>query len=53
MCRKRRYRNRVDALIDLARIDGRVRTTGQSDKAPVEAYRCRLCRGWHLTSQAR
>lgn len=49
-CSKRRYRTRVDALLHLAKIEGNVRRHGQSNKAPVRAYRCPNCRGWHLTS---
>lgn len=41
---KRRYRDRLDALIALARI----RRDGER-----RIYRCPLCRGWHLTSQER
>jgi ATP-dependent DNA ligase len=37
--------------MSLARIDGRVARTGQSDPAPVRAYDCLSCGGWHVTSQ--
>lgn len=52
-CRKRRYRTEVDSQLALARIDGHVRTRGQSDDAPTRVYECPHCRGWHLTSQPR
>lgn len=44
---KVRYRDRIAALMALA-------TLRHQDKAghiETRAYRCRYCRGWHLTSQ--
>lgn len=44
MCeRKRRYASRIDALIGCARDNGVGR---------MRAYRCPVCRGWHLSSLA-
>lgn len=45
-CEKVRYRDRVAALLALAKIY-------QQDKAghtERRAYRCPKCKGWHLTS---
>lgn len=48
-CRKRRYRDRLTALIALADIQAKDRPGAQEQRA----YRCPHCRGgWHLTSQA-
>lgn len=43
---KLRYRDRIAALLTLDRLDN-------LDPARREkrAYRCPLCRGWHLTSK--
>lgn len=48
-CRKRRYRDRVGALVALAsclRSDGSRRS-----KLEKRVYHCPRCRGWHLTSE--
>lgn len=45
MCRKKRYRDRVSALLALSRID-----RGRAEKQECRAYRCPKCRYWHLTS---
>ena len=46
-CRKRRYRDRIAALLALAGTGRRKRTRKQETRA----YRCPACKGWHLTSQ--
>lgn len=49
---KRRYDTLEAANHKLDRIDAeRPRKPGR--KLPIRAYRCPLCRGWHLTSQAK
>lgn len=47
-CGKRRYRDRLAALIALAEVVF-VDAPGRP-KHEVRAYRCPACRGWHLTS---
>ena len=47
-CRKRRYRDRIHALLA-------IESHGKQKpryKDTVRAYRCPKCGGWHLTSQA-
>ena len=48
-CAKVRYRNRVDALIALARIQFRDKPTRA--KSETRVYRCERCYGYHLTSK--
>lgn len=45
-CGKLRYRDKVEALIALSKIDR------MSVKQEKRAYFCSDCNGWHLTSQA-
>lgn len=48
-CSKVRYRDRIAALLALAKLE-------HDDKPGHDerrAYRCPKCRGWHLTSQER
>ena len=45
---KYRFRDRVGALVALA--ESMRRASGNRNE--VRAYRCELCRGWHLTSKA-
>lgn len=47
-CGKRRFRDHSEAVSALQRIDAR-----EGELAPVRAYECDRCHGWHLTSQAR
>lgn len=47
VCRKRRYRDEVEARIDMARIAA----TSAAKRVPVRAYHCPYCSGWHTTSQ--
>lgn len=44
---KFRYRDRIAAQLALATIDDT-----DPKRREKRAYRCPLCRGWHLTSQA-
>lgn len=48
-CVKHRYRDEVAARVELVRIIRDSRT----QRVPVRHYRCELCDGWHLTSQAK
>ena len=48
-CRKRRYRDRVAALLALATTAKRKHA--RNPKQEARAYRCPHCKGWHLTSQ--
>lgn len=48
-CRKRRYRDRIAALLALA-ATGR-RKHARNPKQETRIYRCPACKGWHLTSQ--
>lgn len=45
---KERYRDRVAALLALAWLDNT-----DPKRRECRAYRCDLCRGWHLTSQTK
>lgn len=47
-CLKWRYRDEEAAQLELVRVAKH----DQHHKAPVRAYRCHLCWGWHLTSRA-
>lgn len=51
-CTKRRYRDRIAALLALASTQS---TTGATRRAKDERriYRCPDCKGWHLTSRGR
>lgn len=49
VCVKQRYREALDAQLELVRI----MRYSRSAKVPVRAYPCQHCGGWHLTSQAR
>lgn len=42
---KRRYKTRTGAFVAMRRMKWR------SDKKPIRVYWCRLCQGYHLTSQ--
>ncbi len=46
-CTKRRFKTQLDARIALARM----RASGKEKRREQRAYRCHICRGWHLTSQ--
>jgi hypothetical protein len=46
---KVRYRDRVAALVALAQV--RRTDSPNRPKQEVRAYRCPLCRGWHLTAR--
>lgn len=48
-CSKVRYANAAMANEALDRIDAKRPRWG---KLPVRAYRCPVCKGWHLTSSA-
>lgn len=43
---KARYRDRIAALLALTSIDN-----ADPNRRERRAYKCPLCRGWHLTSQ--
>ena len=43
---KRRFRTRLDAMMALA-------WTQRRDTGERRLYRCPICKGWHLTSQAK
>lgn len=45
---KHRYRDRIAALLALAGIDNL-----DPKRRERRAYRCPVCRGWHLTSQTK
>lgn len=49
-CGKHRYRDRVAALLALAKI--RAADSSRRPKTEQRAYRCPDCGGWHLTSKA-
>lgn len=44
---KTRYWDEVAAKLDLSRIQN----NGGGNLLPTRAYRCPMCKGWHLTSQ--
>lgn len=48
-CRKFRYRDRIAALLALAKV----RSQDKPHRAKLEAraYRCPQCYGWHLTAK--
>lgn len=46
-CAKRRYRDRVAALMALVSID-KADKHGHDEQ---RAYKCPHCKGWHLTSE--
>lgn len=48
-CGKRRYRDRIAALLALASTTTNNKTRSAKDEKRV--YHCHLCKGWHLTSQ--
>lgn len=48
-CKKRRYRDELDAKIALSVIDMRSRRRKRAGER--RAYLCPLCGGWHLTSR--
>lgn len=48
-CSKRRYRDRIAALMALASI--RRKDGSRRRKTEQRAYRCLNCNGWHLTSR--
>lgn len=53
-CTKRRYRTELDAKIALAST-ARKAATGRKqhdNRDECRTYRCPVCKGWHLTSQA-
>lgn len=45
-CKKRRYRDRIGALLALA-------DTQRKGRDEIRVYHCRDCKGWHLTSKPR
>ena len=48
-CQKIRYRDRLAALLALARTQNTADAAGTRHER--RAYQCPACRGWHLTSQ--
>jgi hypothetical protein len=48
-CQKTRYRDRIAALLALAKIKNVDKTTRPKQEA--RAYFCADCRAWHLTSR--
>jgi hypothetical protein len=46
-CSKVRYRDRIGAMLALANTQQK----RSSKRAESRVYRCRACKGWHLTSQ--
>jgi hypothetical protein len=48
-CRKIRYRDKIAALLALARTGSKRRAGRPKDEQRV--YRCPVCKGWHLTSK--
>jgi hypothetical protein len=50
-CTKRRRYTRLEAQIELARIDRKSKRNSHQAQLLNEAhiYRCRTCRGWHVT----
>jgi len=48
-CHKTRYRDRIAALLVLAKIQNQDKTTRSKQEA--RAYFCADCRAWHLTSR--
>lgn len=49
-CVKRRYRDRVGALMALANIQGDRHGRPERRYREARAYECPSCKGWHLTS---
>lgn len=47
-CGKRKYRDRIAALLALAATTQNHKARGKDE---TRAYHCHLCKGWHLTSQ--
>lgn len=47
-CRKRKFRDRIAALVALAEV----RRHGSDRHTERSAYRCPKCNAWHLTSKA-
>jgi hypothetical protein len=50
-CTKRRFKDRLAALMAMANIEAR--GEDRNGKVPKRAYLCPRCGGWHLTSQGR
>lgn len=50
VCKKRKYRDRVAALLALAIV--RQQDSPRRPKVEARAYRCPDCGRWHLTSRA-
>jgi hypothetical protein len=48
-CSKRRYRDRIAALLALASVQRK--DGSRRPKTEQRAYRCPDCHGWHLTSR--
>jgi len=48
MCTKRRFATRAGALLRIAEIK---RKGDVREKTPTREYYCRICGGYHLTSQ--
>jgi len=46
---KRRWSTRPKAVTELRLIQGRSRKSN----VPIRVYFCKLCNGWHLTSEAK
>ena len=47
-CGKTKYKDGIAAKLALAKIALKDNLRG---KAPIRAYACNLCNGWHLTSK--
>ena len=47
-CGKRKYRDRISALLALASTTQNRKARGKDE---TRAYHCPICKGWHLTSQ--
>jgi hypothetical protein len=48
-CGKRRFRDRVSAVLDMQRIQRK--HDADRDKVPCRVYECPRCKGFHMTSQ--
>lgn len=49
VCIKRRFKNEGQALETL----GQIAMCDRRDHAPIRAYPCPSCHGWHVTSEAK
>lgn len=52
-CRSGKIRYRTDRYARAALLDVRIKhdLRGRTDRREAGTYRCRDCKGWHLTSQ--